>query len=204
MEPPKSVTDWVNKNYPKPRVDLVRIFVAPQTKVDFKCLKEWLNSCYEWVTTERNLSPLKDFQVLCDEIADQLLQSNLQDSMSHGTGLPLNIGQPDTNITLNGLPTLVEIIAMTEISQSAFQLNQIRQSREERMAEGIGNVEGEEDGDVEIAGEGPMPKYPRGMLRFVLSDGQTTLTAMEYRKLEPLTLGITPLGYKVSELIKFL
>ena len=84
---------------------------------------------------------------------------------------------------------------MTEIGVSALSLNQTRQTRMERMAAG----EGEEgDGDVDVEGEGPIPKYPRGMLRFELSDGATTLQAIEYRTLPELTLGVTQLGYKVG------
>ena len=54
--------------------------------------------------------------------------------------------------------------------------------------------EGEEDPEED---EGPVPKYPRGMLRLELSDGFTTVEAVEYRSIPQLELGITPLGYKV-------
>ena len=54
--------------------------------------------------------------------------------------------------------------------------------------------EGDEDATED---EGPVPKYPRGMLRLELSDGFTTVEAVEYRSIPQLRLGVTPLGYKV-------
>jgi RecQ-mediated genome instability protein 1 len=116
--------------------------------------------------------------------------------MSKGTGFNPNITQATED--LQGPPILVQIVAMTEIGTSAFQLEQTRVAREERMRSGLGNIEGEEDGDVEVEGEGPMPKYPRGTLRFQLSDGETIIDAMEFRNLPQLSLGVTELGYKVS------
>ena len=113
----------------------------------------------------------------------------------HGTGLDVHINKYAGN--LRGPPVLVQIIAITDIGISAFQLEQIRAAREERLTSGVGDEEGEEDGDVDVEGEGPMPKYPRGTLRFKLSDGVTTLEAMEYRPLPKISLGPTPLGYKV-------
>jgi RecQ-mediated genome instability protein 1 len=35
------------------------------------------------------------------------------------------------------------------------------------------------------------------MLKFLLSDGRTTVTAIEYRSIPQLELGVTPLGYKL-------
>lgn len=120
--------------------------------------------------------------------------------MIDGTGLPQNISQPDhpqANTRLAGPPILVEVAAMTEIAHSAYQLNQIRVVREERMRLGQTGEDGEGEGDLEIEGEGPIPKYPRGMLKFELSDGTTTLTAIEYKSIPDIVLGKTPLGFKV-------
>ena len=92
---------------------------------------------------------------------------------------------------------LVQIMAITDTGVSAYQLEQVRAAREEHILSGDVYEEGEEDGDVDIEGEGPMPKYPRGSLRLRLSDGVTKLEAMEYRPLPQISLGSTPLGYKV-------
>jgi len=135
---------------------------------------------------------MPDFKGKAEE---QLLKSDLSDSMLHHTGLDSRISQ-FTGI-LQGAPTLVQILAITEIGSSASHLEQVRVAREERMRSGEGNIEGEEDGDVEIEGEGPMPKYPRGQLQFRLSDGLTTFEATEYRRLSGIVLGNTSLGYKV-------
>jgi len=138
---------------------------------------------------------MPDFKGKAEE---QLLKSDLSDSMLHHTGLDSRISQ-FTGI-LQGAPTLVQILAITEIGTSASHLEQVRVAREERMRSGEGNIEGEEDGDVEIEGEGPMPKYPRGQLQFRLSDGLTTFEATEYRHLSGIVLGNTSLGYKVRSL----
>ncbi|TFK33239.1 hypothetical protein BDQ12DRAFT_691470 [Crucibulum laeve] len=176
---PSAVADWLEKNYPRPRID-----------------EEWLKECYDWITTDQNLSPTTNLQGLLNALETQLLQSDLRDSMNHSTGLPEHVALPTTTTVVEGKPILVEITALTEVGSSAFQLDQIRVAREERMR--TGGEEGEEDGDLEVEGEGPMPKYPRGMLRFELTDGKTTLQAMEYRMIKELTLGVTPLGYKMQ------
>ena len=118
--------------------------------------------------------------------------------MQPHTGLPANIGDLSAITTLTGPPVLVEIIWMDDISTSAFELDQIRQARKERILAGVGDEEGKEDGDIDV-GEGPMPKYPRGKLRLQLSDGQTVLEAMEYRRINELKL-TTPSGYKVCHI----
>jgi RecQ-mediated genome instability protein 1 len=120
--------------------------------------------------------------------------------MLAGTGLPIHITQSDhkeANTRLGGSPILVEIAAITEITHSAYQLDQIRIVREDRMRAGQTDDD-EGEGDLEVEGEGPMPKYPRGMLKFELSDGTTTLSAIEYRSLPEIALGRTQLGYKAS------
>lgn len=119
----------------------------------------------------------------------QLLQSDLTDSMLAGTGFPPNIAAlPDT--TIRG-PVLVQIISIAEVGHSAFTLQNVRQARLERedMA-GLARQEDEDD-------EGPIPSYPRSMLKLHISDGSTTLQAMEYRRLPELVLGETPIGFKV-------
>ncbi|KAF8896422.1 hypothetical protein BD779DRAFT_1608647 [Infundibulicybe gibba] len=177
--PPQQVLDWLNRKYPKPRVD-------PQ----------WLDECYGWLVNDQGLSATgARLQELLDALESQLLQSSLQDSMLPGTGLPTRISlssNPPTKLT--GPPVLVEITSITEIASSAHSLNQTRIARMERMSNGATE---EGDGDEEVEGEGPIPKYSRGMLRLELSDGTTTLKAIEYRSIPELTLGITPLGYKV-------
>lgn len=121
------------------------------------------------------------------------MQSSLADSTLPNTGLPQNI-RTVKRARLTGLPCLVEIRAISDIGIGAFNLMNVRQNRMDR-ADLAGLVrQDEEDAEED---EGPVPKYPRGMLRLELSDGLTTVEAVEYRSIPQLELGITPLGYKV-------
>jgi RecQ-mediated genome instability protein 1 len=94
-------------------------------------------------------------------------------------------------------PVLVEVVALTEIGYSAFSLLNTRQTRIDRADLAGLNATRGEDGEREEEEEGPVPRYQRGMLRFDLSDGTTTVRAIEYKRLPGLVLGETPLGYKV-------
>lgn len=49
----------------------------------------------------------------------------------------------------------------------------------------------------------PLPKFPRNTLKVRISDGTHHLDAIEYRSTPELTLGETPLGYKVSRKFSF-
>jgi RecQ-mediated genome instability protein 1 len=178
MATPPELTAWLDEHYPSPRVD-----------------PEWLDACYAWVTTEQHLNPEADMPAIIEQVESQLLQSDLCDSMAHGTGIPLNLLTAVSG-TLHG-PVLVEITALTEVGSSALALDQVRVARAERLAAGAGLGDEENEADLEVDGEGPVPNYPRSMLRFELSDGATALSAIEYRPLPGLTLGVTPLGYKV-------
>ncbi|KAJ6513139.1 hypothetical protein C8R45DRAFT_335577 [Mycena sanguinolenta] len=178
MPVPPQLIAWLNEQYPSPRVDL-----------------EWLDACYAWVTTEHHLDPATNMPAIKEQVEAQLLQSDLCDSMSHGTGIPLPLLTAVSG-RLQG-PVLVEIIALTEVGSSALALDQVRVTRAERFAAGAGLDDAENEADLEVDGEGPVPNYPRSMLRFELSDGASTLPAIEYRPLPELTLGVTPLGYKM-------
>ena len=136
---------------------------------------------------------------LLKSIERQLLQSNLYDSMDLSTGLPQNIGDVNTKLTLPGTPILVEVVDKDDTGVSAFQLDQVRKAREERIQAGgfDENGEGDEEADIEVEGEGPLPKYPRATLGFVLSDGKTQFKALEYKPIPDLSLPKIPYGLKV-------
>jgi RecQ-mediated genome instability protein 1 len=152
--------------------------------------QEWLGACYAWIIEELRLNPATDIDKIIENVESQLLQSDLRDSMVHGTGLPANISELD-NTSLHGPPVLVEIISMTEIGHSAFSLQNTRQTRID--ASDLAVLAADDTGE----GDGSIPNYPRAMLRFELSDGSVTFQAMEYRTLPEIQLGVTPLGYKV-------
>ena len=145
-----------------------------------------------WIESEFPFNPHTLLDQILSKLEVQLLESELSTSMRAGTGLPANVAKLD-NMTLRGPPILVQIVSMTEIGSSAFNLQNIRQARIEQ-ADLAGLAVEEDDGE-----EGPrIPKYPRGMLKLELNDGKTTMQAIEYRRLPELELGETPLGFKVA------
>jgi RecQ-mediated genome instability protein 1 len=165
---------------------------APLTK-SLLSFQNWLSQCYAWVVEEHNLNPATDMGRIKERVESQLLMSDLTDSMVHGTGLPHNIAGIQKSV-LSGPPILVQIMALTEIGQSAFSLMNVRQTKIDR-ADLSGLAQGDnEDG----ADEGPVPNYPRSMLKFELSDGAIRLNAIEYRKIPEFDLENTPLGFKVG------
>jgi RecQ-mediated genome instability protein 1 len=115
-----------------------------------------------------------------------------------GTGFPEGIATAE-DLTVQGPSILVQIVDITEIGHSAFSLTNVRQTRldQEDLA-GLAR-QNEEDENQEQVDEdaGPIPKYPRSMLKLQLSDGTVTLPAIEFKKVPGLELGVTPLGCKV-------
>ncbi|ORY35741.1 hypothetical protein BCR39DRAFT_511855 [Naematelia encephala] len=95
-------------------------------------------------------------------------------------------------------PVLVQLISLTEIGSSAFQLQTVLEQRRD-VLEGATRIlrmdeEEEQDHGVE---EGKLPAYPRGMLQLEISDGRRVMAAMEYRRINGLVLGETALGAKL-------
>jgi RecQ-mediated genome instability protein 1 len=191
MPVPQALIQWLRSRYPKPEID--------QVNQNFTCckyyltrhIKEWLSECYNYVQSQPGGANLENAK---QQVEAQLLASDLRDSTIPHTALPANVGQME-NSRLPG-PYLVQILALTDIGHSAFQLKNTRQIRQERADMSALAIENENQEEGEE--EGPVPDYPRGMLRFELSDGSTLLPAIEYRKLPQLVLGVTPLGCKVD------
>ena len=153
--------------------------------------KEWLDACYDWVIQELNVDQ-NNIEEIKTNINAQLLQSDLADSTISGTGFPLVDAKTSTRIPG---PILCQIVGLTDIGHSAFSLKNTRQMRIDKAdMTGLALAQGDEEAAND---EGPVPKYPRGMLRFQLSDGSVSLSAFEYRRLPQLDLAETPLGYKV-------
>ncbi|KAL1740237.1 hypothetical protein HDZ31DRAFT_47888 [Schizophyllum fasciatum] len=180
-----AVQAWFAAHYPKPAVD-------PQ----------WLQECLDWVLDAEHPATLP---AAIAAVEAQLLSSDLQASMLPGTGIPLHPAPPDA-WTLAPAPApgvLVQITALTDIGHSAWSLNEVRVAREERTrgAPAVNQDtadDGEEGGGADDEDdEGPMPSYPRAMLRLELSDGHVTMPAIEYRPLRELKLEDTKLGYKM-------
>lgn len=138
------------------------------------------------------LNPDTQTDAFIRNVENQLLESDLCDSMQAGTGFARNAAEMD-NMRINGTPILVEVTSITEIGHSAFNLHNVRQTRIERAdLAGLAEEEGVEED------EGPVPNYPHTMLKLEVCDGSVTLPAIEYRALPQLKLAETPLGFKVS------
>ena len=128
---------------------------------------------------------------ILENVNTQLLESDFTDSMVAGTGIPQNAIGADS-LTLKG-PILVEVTNIMEIGHSAYSLLQVHESRVEYSKQ---SQILRANGDAEE--RKPMPKFPRSMLQFQLSDGQLVLPAIECKRLPQFELGETPLGFKVS------
>jgi RecQ-mediated genome instability protein 1 len=157
-------------------------------------LQNWLQQCYTWVIEEHGLNPATDMAKIMELVESQLLMSDLTDSMVAGSGLPHDVPTLHKG-SLPGPPVLVQILALTEIGHSAFNLMNIRQAKIDR-ADLSGLARGDDENNDE-ADEGPVPNYPRSMLHFQLSDGTIRLNAIEFKKIPQFDLENTPLGYKV-------
>ncbi|KAF8417472.1 hypothetical protein L210DRAFT_3580814 [Boletus edulis BED1] len=172
---------------------------------------EWLADCSDWISSEFGLDPVKDFDQFIKYVELQLLQSNLADSTVPGSGIDPLLVTPNPNPArrpsnaarqaprqkkqTGATPLLVEILSITEIAHSAFSILNTHQTRLDRADLGLAHGENAEQHRDED--EGPVPRFPRGMLRFELSDGLTTFRAIEFRPLPQLELDTTPLGYKM-------
>lgn len=98
------------------------------------------------------------------------------------------------------------VMSIMEVGHSAFQLQTTMENRKEALS-GVRRIrrirnpqaDGEEEDEVEEDDDDEaIPPYPRGMLSLELSDGFNTLKAMEYKRIDGLTLGETALGSKAS------
>jgi len=114
------------------------------------------------VVEEHNLNPATDMNKIIEQVEVQLLMSDLTDSMVHGTGLPHDVGGLQKG-ALSGPPIMVQIVALTEIGHSAFNLMNVRKTKIDR-ADLSGLAQGDGDNEDE-ADEGPVPNYPRATQR---------------------------------------
>ncbi|PVF98041.1 hypothetical protein CPB86DRAFT_797632 [Serendipita vermifera] len=187
------VVGWLQEKYPKPKVD-----------------PDWLEACIEFLLNELQLDQGSQWNELAKQVELQLLQSDLSDSMQRQTGFPTSIHNMKNGVIgtrTSGGGILVQINAITEIGASAFTLRNVRQARmdkadmtgltREKIATETGedqiNSTGRETEDEDVT----MPSYPRSMLSLMLSDGSIQIKAMEYKRLDVLKLGETPLGCKL-------
>ncbi|KAF5309695.1 hypothetical protein D9611_014705 [Ephemerocybe angulata] len=165
-----------NRNFPKPSVD-----------------QDWLEGCYEWAIGLDGVRP--DSQKILETVRMQLLKSSLSESMDSTDGLPKGIGHLNSNLTLSGVPTLVEILSVSEVGSSAFQLDQVRKARGERLRAGGYDEHGEGNEEANLEGEEAKEEAD---LEMEGEDGTTQFQAMEYKTIPQLSLAHTPLGFKLQ------
>ncbi|KAG6374395.1 hypothetical protein JVT61DRAFT_4432 [Boletus reticuloceps] len=194
------VRSWIAQNYPKPTIDQVRLRdIDLLAQPSNKCHQEWLADCSDWISSEFGLDPVKDFDQFIKYVELQLLQSNLADSTVPGSGIdPLLVSsQPESSSTPIQRPTPCPPSPSPEKEngRDSFSILNTHQTRLDRADLGLAHGENAEQHRDED--EGPVPRFPRGMLRFELSDGLTTFRAIEFRPLPQLELDTTPLGYKM-------
>jgi RecQ-mediated genome instability protein 1 len=146
---------------------------------------------------DEQISPHETQKLEC-ALERALLNSDLKDSMQPKTGFPEGVTTAE-NLAVQG-SILVQIVDITEIGHSAFSLTNVRQARldQEDLA-GLTRQNEEENENQNQADEeaGPIPKFPRSMLKLHLSDGSVTVPAIEFKKIPELELGVTMLGCKV-------
>ncbi|WVQ71974.1 hypothetical protein IAR50_001517 [Cryptococcus sp. DSM 104548] len=109
------------------------------------------------------------------------------------------------NITLFPEPTLLQVHSVTEIGNSAFQIQTVMEQRSEVLSgrtriRGLGDAEQDangEEGEEEELEEGRVPPYPRSMLKLEVGDGRKVIKAIEIKRIPDFVLGQTNLGSKI-------
>jgi RecQ-mediated genome instability protein 1 len=182
--------------------------------------KEWTKACFDFLQAELQLNPVTQLEQLINHVHLQLLQSDLSDSAIRQTGFPAGLQVQGgmrkgvIGTRASGGAILVQIVGIMEVGNSAFTLGNVRQARLDKADMTGLTRDNEEPGEGE-GGEGArarqnemedeeedatMPPYPRSMLSLLLSDGTTTIKAMENKRIAGLVLGETLLGFKVIQI----
>ncbi|KIJ12144.1 hypothetical protein PAXINDRAFT_83435, partial [Paxillus involutus ATCC 200175] len=158
------------QNYPKPTID-----------------PKWLSDCCQWISSEHNIC---HFHRFIEHVGLQLLRSNLGDSVVPGSGTTQahegRAGWP----RINGDP----------LRDHAVKTNdRTRTPHRDSIGPSQASCNLLSDSRIHTT-PGPVPRFPRGVLMFELSNGCTTFRNIEFRSLAKLGSGITPSGYKVRSI----
>lgn len=185
---PAPVKRWLASVYPTLQLDPV-----------------WLDECLHYLSTHR-----QDLMgaTLLKTVEQQILLSPLESCTASGS-LPPGASEEQDGILSPGKGQLLQIISMDEVGHSALHLKETLQARREDAKLGVEadrvRVQGlTQEGEAEDAGTGAAgvsgggaARFPRAMLKLELSDGHSTLQALEYRRIPALDLGSTDLGSKL-------
>lgn len=178
---PRAVRNWFKAAYPT--------LVFEET---------WLAQCCQYLQTHFELTVPQ----LIKKVENQLLLSDLSDStivadcsvlkdVRVGDG---GVEAQPKEVELGSRGILVQIQSMTEVGHSALSLQTVHQKLQDD-AQGRDRVVELEDPESQDR-HAPI-SYPRAMLKFQLSDGHHSVPAIEYHRIDGLSLAHTPLGSKL-------
>lgn len=141
----------------------------------------------------------EDWHKFTAVVTSRIVESRFSEVAVPGTGLLPRIYGGMVYTEING-PVVLELVHLTEVGISAFELDEIREQRDKASRAGLMSLaeRGLLPTSTNIANvQATLPPYPRKCLKLILSDGTTELPALECEAL-PLELGKTRMGLKVS------
>ncbi|KLT46314.1 hypothetical protein CC85DRAFT_325094 [Cutaneotrichosporon oleaginosum] len=169
MATPTAIRAYLTQRYPDPPPD-----------------QTWVNNCYTALLEA-------GFSADAASVEHQYLCSDLGASTTPSLALPTPEDVERHTTTISG-PLMVQIHSMMDIGVSAVNLQRTMEERRE-MLSGATRIR-RMDSDEEVE-DGKVPAYQRSMLSLEVSDGRTAIRAIEYRRIEGLSLADTPLGTKL-------
>lgn len=162
-------------------------------------LQEWLTHLCRGLMLLRHPSPVDDWEEYLRTVIDHTMNSKLEETAEVGTGLPPLISASTTYTTIDH-PVVLQLVHITEVGISAFLLSSVREERDKAYRCGLLSLADHggcpTPSNLETIEES-LPEYPRKCLKMYLSDGRTTIEAMELEIIPELRLGKTRMGVKV-------
>ncbi|WVQ95044.1 hypothetical protein IAU59_002136 [Kwoniella sp. CBS 9459] len=165
----RSLTSFLKRTYPIPEVDPI-----------------WVEGCVAALTEAGTAATVEQVNL-------QYLHADLAVSTLESRVFPTGDLH---NTILFQRPTLLQIHSISEVGNSAFQIQTTMEQRSEVLS-GQSRIRRMDDEEEEEVEDGKVPPYPRGMLKLEVGDGRRIMKAMEYKKIGDLTLGQTSLGCKL-------
>ncbi|BEJ16523.1 hypothetical protein CspHIS471_0511280 [Cutaneotrichosporon sp. HIS471] len=169
MATPTAVRAYLAERYPDPPPD-----------------QSWVNECFAALLAA-------GLGANARSVEEQYLYGDLGACTTPSRTLPTadDVGRHTT--TIPG-PLIVQIHSVMDVGVSAVHLQRTLEERRDVLS-GATRIRRMDD-DEEVK-EGKVPPYQRSMLSLEVSDGRTVIRAIEYRRIEGLTLADTPLGTKL-------
>ncbi|WVR09499.1 hypothetical protein IAU60_006567 [Kwoniella sp. DSM 27419] len=167
----QAITAVLRRTFPVPEVD-----------------PGWVKECAQALIEAGSQANIENVQL-------QYLHSDLAMSTLESRTFPRDGSEIHERI-LFPKPALLQIHALSEVGNSAFQIQTVREQRSEILSgqSRIRRLDDEAEDEME---DGKVPPYPRSMLRLEVGDGRRIMKAMEYKRIAGLVLGQTSLGCKL-------